>query len=405
MESGEGGDYVTQKAPRWRVGGGPAVGGAWDHVRGRGRAMAESAPGPRVGTGTGTGAGGDRSGAELAQGPDPRAGGGPSSGKTAIPGATALRSPRTSLPRDAPGEGSDGDSETPTSSVTPSEEEEEEEEKESGHQWRVGDACSAAWSGDGRRYPARLRALDPAAGTCVVEFDGYGNTEERALGDLLPPHPGTCGGSDPPAGETPPSSWELPPGARRRRRRKGEQASGSPRPPEVMPPPWPPAPPHALWEEEEEEEDALAMMLMAWYMSGYHTGFYVGLQKGQAEAAEPPPQDGPPAEAAPAQLGGGSWIQPPLCSAPTLPSLAEGGVFPPGGSWLQGWGEQPSSTPAGSASEPCSGERGLQHPLCVRVPPPFVPSFGIKLFVRPVCQPVCAVPGGGALGSASTAPG
>ncbi|XP_074707483.1 uncharacterized protein LOC141935283 isoform X2 [Strix uralensis] len=233
--------------------------------------MAESAPGPR--------------------GPDPRAGGGPSSGKTAIPGATALRSPRTSLPRDAPGEGSDGDSETPTSSVTPSEEEEEEEEKESGHQWRVGDACSAAWSGDGRRYPARLRALDPAAGTCVVEFDGYGNTEERALGDLLPPHPGTCGGSDPPAGETPPSSWELPPGARRRRR-KGEQASGSPRPPEVMPPPWPPAPPHALWEEEEEEEDALAMMLMAWYMSGYHTGFYVGLQKGQAEAAEPPPRTG-----------------------------------------------------------------------------------------------------------------
>ena len=42
-----------------------------------------------------------------------------------------------------------------------------------------------------------------------------------------------------------------------------------------MPPPWPPAPPHALWEEEEEEEDVLAMMLMAWYMSGYHTGFYV----------------------------------------------------------------------------------------------------------------------------------
>ncbi|KAM6189615.1 uncharacterized protein WM294_014769 [Sarcoramphus papa] len=221
--------------------------------------MAESTPGPR--------------------GPDPRAGG-PSSGKAAIPGAVPLRSPRTSLPRDAPDEASDGDSETPTSSVTPSEEEEEEEEE--GHQWRVGDACITAWAGDGRLYPARLRALDPAAGTCLVEFDGYGNTEERALADLLPPRPGAWGASDTPGGEGPPSSWELPPGARRR---KGERAPCSPRPPEVMPP----APLHALWEEE-EEEDALAAMLMAWYMSGYHTGFYVGLREGRAEAARPPPR-------------------------------------------------------------------------------------------------------------------
>lgn len=44
-----------------------------------------------------------------------------------------------------------------------------------------------------------------------------------------------------------------------------------------MPPPWPPALLHAM-REEEEEEDALAAMLMAWYMSGYHTGFYVVCQ-------------------------------------------------------------------------------------------------------------------------------
>ncbi|KAM9254653.1 survival motor neuron protein-like [Cariama cristata] len=228
--------------------------------------MAESASGPR--------------------GPDPRAGG-PSSGKAAIPGAAPLRSPRTSHPRDAPVEGSDGDSETPTSSVTPSEEEEEEEEE--GHQWRVGDACSTVWAGDGLLYPARLRALDPATGTCLVEFDGYGNTEERALADLLPPCPGAWEASDTPGGQGPPSSWGLPPGARRR---KGERAPCSPQPPEVMPPPWPPAPLHALGEEEEEEEDALVRMLMAWYMSGYHTGFYVGLREGRAKAAEPPLRPG-----------------------------------------------------------------------------------------------------------------
>ncbi|XP_075031168.1 survival motor neuron protein 1-like isoform X1 [Calonectris borealis] len=264
--------------------------------------MAESAPGPRVGTGTGP-RGLDRWGTGLGElrgpdraGPDavlPPAAGGPSSGKAATPGAAPLRSPRTSFPRDAPGEGSDGDSETPTSSVTPSEEEEEEE----GHQWRVGDACSTAWAGDGLLYPARLRALDPAAGTCLVEFDGYGNTEERALADLLPPHPGTWGASDTPRGEGPraeprrpstPSSWELPPGARRR---KGERTPCSPQPPEVMPPLWPPASLRAM-REVEEEEDALAAMLMAWYMSGYHTGFYVGLREGRTEAAEPPPPPG-----------------------------------------------------------------------------------------------------------------
>ncbi|XP_065508805.1 survival motor neuron protein 1-like isoform X2 [Caloenas nicobarica] len=201
---------------------------------------------------------------------------------------TGLHSPRTSLRRDAPGEGSDGDSETPSSGVTPGQEEEEEEEDE-GHQWRVGDACSVVWGGDGLLYPAHLRALDPVSGTCLVEFDGYGNTEERALAHLLPPCPGAWGETDAPQGGGPrrpstPSSWEPPPGARRR---KGKQAPRSPRPPEVMPPPWPPTPLRAMWEEVEEEE-ALTAMLMSWYMSGYHTGFYVGLREGRAEAAKSP---------------------------------------------------------------------------------------------------------------------
>ncbi|XP_055660842.1 survival motor neuron protein-like isoform X2 [Falco peregrinus] len=146
--------------------------------------MAERAPGPR--------------------GPDPQPAG-PSSGKEAIPGATLPRSPR-----DTPAEGSDGDSETPTSSVTHSEQEQEDEAEE-GHQWRVGDACTTTWAGDGLLYPAHLRALDRAAGTCLVEFDGYGNTEERALADLLPPRPGAWRARDAPRGQNTPSAWEPPP--------------------------------------------------------------------------------------------------------------------------------------------------------------------------------------------------
>ncbi|KAM6396006.1 uncharacterized protein O9250_012505 [Rhynochetos jubatus] len=225
-------------------------------------------------------AGGDRAGLEGRDYPGsgdtgPAVGGvsGPEAGYSP-PGTN--RPPRTHRPRDPPGEGSDDDSETPAPSVTHSEEEEEEE----GHQWRVGDACVAPWAGDGLLYPARLRAL--AASTCLVEFEGYGNTQEQALADLLPPHPGAWGASDTPGGQGPPSSREPPAGARRRRRRKGERASCSPRRPEV-----PPAPRE---EEEEEEEEALAAMLLAWYMSGYHTGFYVGLREGRAEAAEPPPR-------------------------------------------------------------------------------------------------------------------
>ncbi|XP_062452330.1 survival motor neuron protein 1-like isoform X2 [Rhea pennata] len=194
-------------------------------------------------------------------------------------------------PRDAPDKESDQSPESPALSVTPSEEEEEEEEDS---QWAVGDACRAIWSGDGLLYPATVRALDAAAGTCLVEFDGYGNKEEQALADLLPPcatptaaDPGPQGVEEGPRGEPrrpkPAPSWELPPG-RRRKSSKGERAPCSPQAPELVPPPWPPAPLHTL-QEEEEEEEALAAMLMSWYMSGYHTGFYMGLREGRAEAA------------------------------------------------------------------------------------------------------------------------
>lgn len=36
----------------------------------------------------------------------------------------------------------------------------------------------------------------------------------------------------------------------------------------------PPPPPHPPFDNMEEDEDALSSMLMAWYMSGYHTGYY-----------------------------------------------------------------------------------------------------------------------------------
>lgn len=96
-----------------------------------------------------------------------------------------------------------------------------------------------------------------------------------------------------------------------------------------------------------------------------------------------------------------SWIRPPAphrrgsrgatlrsCSPPAC-----GGV-PPRGSRLQRWGQQPSSTPAGSASEPWLGKGGGCSTPSV---PPSVRPAGPLLWNKAVCEtrvPVCAVPRG-----------
>ncbi|XP_075758853.1 uncharacterized protein LOC112547413 isoform X1 [Pelodiscus sinensis] len=186
--------------------------------------------------------------------------------------------------------------------------------------WKAGDACSAIWSGDGLLYPATVRLVDAAAGTCLVEFDGYGNKEEQALEELLPP----CGAvegnlgswqaeEDAPEGRRP-SSPREPPHRCRRQSTKAEWAryfpppakSGAWWPGPLLPlgppprrsscPPVVPPPPPLLLDPLCGEDDAgggLACVLLAWYMSGYHTGFYMGLRQGRAEAVPPPPKQGP----------------------------------------------------------------------------------------------------------------
>nr|XP_048686895.1 survival of motor neuron protein-like isoform X3 [Caretta caretta] len=147
--------------------------------------------------------------------------------------------------------------------------------------WKAGDACSAIWSEDGLLYPATVRSVDAAAGTCLVEFVGYGNKEQQVLEELLSP----CGAVDGDLGSWRSGSWWpgplLPFGPRPRR--------------SACPPVIPPPPPLLLDPlcAEDDEGGALACMLLAWYMSGYHTGFYMGLRRGRAEAAVPPAKQGP----------------------------------------------------------------------------------------------------------------
>ncbi|XP_059348155.1 survival motor neuron protein-like isoform X3 [Ammospiza nelsoni] len=140
-------------------------------------------------------------------------------------------------------------------------------------QWKVGDSCSAVWSEDGNLYLATIASINQKRGTCVVTYTGYGNQEEQNLSDLLPPtsdetvngmgHPGESGSKF----KAPPSflsCWPppFPPG------------------PPLIPPPPPPMRPESA-----EDDEALGSMLIAWYMSGYHTGYYLGLKQSRMEAA------------------------------------------------------------------------------------------------------------------------
>ncbi|KAF3821738.1 hypothetical protein GH733_009780 [Mirounga leonina] len=135
-------------------------------------------------------------------------------------------------------------------------------------QWKVGDKCSAIWSEDGCVYPATIASIDFKRESCIVVYTGYGNREEQNMSDLLSPASEVANNveqnvqepglkfSGPPPPPPPPhflSCW-LPP---------------FPSGPPIIPPP-PPICPDSF-----DDADALGSMLISWYMSGYHTGYYM----------------------------------------------------------------------------------------------------------------------------------
>ncbi|NXC24752.1 SMN protein, partial [Campylorhamphus procurvoides] len=187
-------------------------------------------------------------------------------------------------------------------------------------QWKVGDSCSAVWSEDGNLYLATIASINQKRGTCVVTYTGYGNQEEQNLSDLLPPASdetvdGT-GNSGENENETPYSTDESEKSSQSPRNKNNctksrfsPQNMQFPTPPPVpglgrvsstmsemihipllsLTPPsflscWPPPfpvgpplipPPPPMRPDSAEDDEALGSMLIAWYMSGYHTGYYL----------------------------------------------------------------------------------------------------------------------------------
>uniref|UniRef100_A0A8C5LIP7 Tudor domain-containing protein n=1 Tax=Leptobrachium leishanense TaxID=445787 RepID=A0A8C5LIP7_9ANUR len=177
--------------------------------------------------------------------------------------------------------------------------------------WKVGESCSAVWSEDGNVYPATISSIDAKRGTCIVVYTGYGNSEEQHLCDLLFPDSSEVenehstdesetssrspGNKDPHGQNSPmPPHWNtcFPPVAPHLFMPGVSRVTvlfcyilytcpdylTEDRHPLIPPPP--PMGPDAS-----EDDEALGSMLIAWYMSGYHTGYYLGLKQSRMEAA------------------------------------------------------------------------------------------------------------------------
>ncbi|NXA32011.1 SMN protein, partial [Eudromia elegans] len=188
-------------------------------------------------------------------------------------------------------------------------------------QWKVGDSCNAVWSEDGNVYLATITSINHKRGTCVVVYTGYGNKEEQNLSDLLPPaideavnEMGNCGENE---NETQYSTDESEKSSQSPQNKNCTKARFSlrnlrfpmphaaPGPGKVSsafflackmqlqgrafaplpflpccPPPFPAGPPlipppPTMGPDSPEDDEALGSMLIAWYMSGYHTGYYM----------------------------------------------------------------------------------------------------------------------------------
>uniref|UniRef100_A0A8V0YAK2 Survival of motor neuron n=1 Tax=Gallus gallus TaxID=9031 RepID=A0A8V0YAK2_CHICK len=154
-------------------------------------------------------------------------------------------------------------------------------------QWKVGDSCNAVWSEDGNVYPATIASINLKRGTCVVTYTGYGNKEEQNLADLLPP-----ASDETNENETPYSTDESEKSSQSHHNENNcTKARFSPKNLRFPIPPTPPGlgrlipPPPPMGPDSPEDDEALGSMLIAWYMSGYHTGYYLGLKQSRMEAA------------------------------------------------------------------------------------------------------------------------
>jgi len=143
--------------------------------------------------------------------------------------------------------------------------------------WQVGDRCLARYSEDGQMYEAEIIAIDRVRNSCSVRYVEYENEEDVNLG-VLEKVPETSmdeegsATSDREEDDFADESEE----ASQSQMAFGHAQIGFNTVP-LMPPP---VPPHLLRQHGgvPQEDEAMAAMLMSWYTSGYHTGYYQAMR-------------------------------------------------------------------------------------------------------------------------------
>jgi len=164
--------------------------------------------------------------------------------------------------------------------------------------WRCGQYCRTVYNEDGIEYESQIISINEENNTCVVKYVGYGNEEEKSLNDLKPSLGkrtrkiqsqninNTNSDTDNDINESTnkitndskqnkptnrvdsssTSSWFMPSNSQ-----TDQKNSTQP----IVPPPLPFSPDSQI----PEDDESLASMLMSWYMSGYHTGYYRALKQ------------------------------------------------------------------------------------------------------------------------------
>jgi len=165
--------------------------------------------------------------------------------------------------------------------------------------WTVGAPCRAVYSVDGKVYEAIISKIHQNSGMCTVKFVGYLNIEKVELNSLLESeglqsqiaqHKDAL--ADKANEEVIDSDISTNSNLQDSEQINGEKMDCDiedsyknnflpeyfiPRTDTI--PPAPPLPPQFLAKLPETDADALSSMLMSWYISGFHTGYYQGLKQ------------------------------------------------------------------------------------------------------------------------------
>ncbi|XP_057338976.1 survival motor neuron protein [Microplitis mediator] len=166
------------------------------------------------------------------------------------------------------------------------------------NKWTVGSQCRAIYSVDGQAYEATILKIFKDSKTCLVKFLGYGNTEKVELSSLYESDgmENQLGYEQMSTSDTASCSnvkysnanYEQVKNEYNEEKMTFETGNQHQQPSfpssslsfDGIPPP-PPIPPQLMDRLPKNDTDALSSMLMSWYISGFHTGYYHGIKQGQ----------------------------------------------------------------------------------------------------------------------------